>query len=246
MTPDQLKQLRSFYHSLIGFKEQLDQATSMKQHAILRAAGEVMLSELKRLSNLYPNLAPPPDAGFSYTDTGYCFIAPLTAHLSTVISRLKFEIESFDSNPVTEKKSFPFVKSPELRSILERDYEEIQKAFVTGCWKSVIILAGGAVEAILLDRLQQYEARARASPKAPKDKAGKVQDIRDWGFVHLILVAADLELVNPGVDKHSHSLREYRDLVHPTVEIRSRLRVDAEEAKIALEVLNIVHRDLSA
>lgn len=136
------------------------------------------------------------------------------------------------------------MKSPELRSILERDYDEIQKAFVTGCWKSVIILAGGAIETLLLDRLLQNEARAKSSAKAPKDKAGQVPEIKDWGFVYLILVAVDLSLINPDVDKHSHSLREYRDLVHPTVEIRTKLRVDAEEAKIALEVLNIVHRDL--
>jgi len=237
VTTDQLKQLRSFYHSLTGFKDQLDQATALKQYAIHRSAGDVMLSELKRLSSACPNLVPPPEAGFSYTDTGYCFIAPLLAHLSTVISRLKFEVESSDSTPVTEKKSFAFVKNSELRSILERDYAEIQKAFVTRCWKSVIILSGGAIEAILLDLLQHDEIRTKSSPKVPKDKAGKIPDIKDWGFVHLIVVAVDLRLINPGVDKHSHSLRDYRDLVHPTVEIRTRLRVDAEEAKIALEVL---------
>lgn len=107
MTSNQLKQLRSFYHSLIGFKEQLDQATSLKQHAIDRSASDVMLSELIRLSSGYPNLTPPPDVGFAYTDNGYCRIAPLTAHLSTVISRLKFEIESSDSTPVTEKSLSP-------------------------------------------------------------------------------------------------------------------------------------------
>lgn len=70
-------------------------------------------------------------------------------------------------------------------------------------------------------------------------------DIQDWGLVHLIVSSVELKLINPGVDTYSHSVRGYRDLVHPTVEIRSKLKVDLEEARIALEVLNMVHRDLT-
>jgi hypothetical protein len=63
--------------------------------------------------------------------------------------------------------------------------------------------------------------------------------------VHLILVAVDLRLVTPGVEKLSHSVREYRDLVHPSVQVRTQLKSDKEEARIAIEVLNMLHRDLS-
>jgi hypothetical protein len=63
--------------------------------------------------------------------------------------------------------------------------------------------------------------------------------------VHLIVVAVGLRLINPGVERLSQSIREYRDLVHPIVEIKTALRVDAEEAKIAVEVLNMIHRELA-
>jgi hypothetical protein len=163
----------------------------------------------------------------------------------TVRTLLRNRNEESTSVPVTEPKKFPFVKNTVLRRIVERDYQELQQAFTAKCWKSVIVLSGGTIETILMDLLLRHEPQAKASKKAHKEKDGTVRNVRDWGLVYLILVAVDLNLVNPGVDKHSHSLREYRDLVHPMVEIKSRLRVDAAEARIALEVLNMIHRDLS-
>ena len=160
--------------------------------------------------------------------------------LALALGRLKVAIESSETTPVTQHKDFTFVREAALRSIVERDYVEIQKAFVSGCWKSVIILAGGIIEAVLIDKLQQQASLAKSSSKAPKGK-----EISDWGLVHLILVSVDLKIVPPGLDKLSHSIREYRDLVHPTVELRSNLKVNPEEARIAIEVLNMLHRDLS-
>jgi len=62
-------------------------------------------------------------------------------------------------------------------------YIEIQRAFIAHCWKSVIILSGGAIEAILMDLLLQKQSAALAATKAPKGKS----DISRWdlaGFDH--------------------------------------------------------------
>ena len=163
----------------------------------------------------------------------------------TVRMLLGIRHKASPSLEVMQLKEFSFVKDTALRTIIERDYQEIQQAFTAKCWKSVIVLSGGTIEAVLIDLLLRHESIAMASEKAPKDKGGKVRIVQDWEFVYLILVAVELKLVNPGIDKLSHSIREYRDLVHPMVEIKTRLRVDVEEAKIALELLNMIHRDLS-
>jgi hypothetical protein len=138
------------------------------------------------------------------------------------------------------KTDFSFIKDGDLKKCLERDYSEIQRAFVSRCWKSVIILSGGAIEAILTDLLLANSSMALASSKAPKQS-----DITKWDLADLINVSVDASLVSSGVEKLSHPIREYRNLVHPGNEIRTKLTFNSEEARIALEVLNIVHRDLS-
>jgi len=59
---------------------------------------------------------------------------------------------------------------------------EIQKALVAGCWKAVIVLSGGALEAVLLDRALANEAQAKGSKKAPKEQPSpKVWDVGGAG-----------------------------------------------------------------
>jgi hypothetical protein len=116
----------------------------------------------------------------------------------------------------------------------------MQRAYISSCWKSVLILSGGAIEAILLDLLQANQAQALAASKAP----GK-PDLTRWDLADLINVAVELKLVSDGVEKLSHPVREYRNLVHPGVEVRTGLKFGEQEAKIALEVLHLLHRDLT-
>jgi len=42
----------------------------------------------------------------------------------------------------------------------------------------------------------------------------------------------------------AQSVREFRNLVHPGREVRQQIAFDAEEARIALEVVNILCREL--
>ena len=85
-----------------------------------------------------------------------------------------------------------------------------------------------------------HESASKQAESAPNKP-----DISRWDLSELINVAVELPLVTSGLEKLSHSIREYRNLVHPGNEIRSKLHFDAEEARISLEVLNILHRDLS-
>jgi hypothetical protein len=244
MTADQLKKLRAYYHSLRHFQPIFENAPTRTVHL---ATVKGFDNELQRIATDFPGLLPQlntlPHA--SPHQSQYYYSAGLQSLLGIALGRLEIAVEEASSTPITEPKEFPFVRDSALRNIVERDYQELQQAYIAKCWKSVIILAGGTIEAILTDILLQPESLAQASTKAPKDRAGKVQEIQIWGLVYLILVAVDLRLVNPGVEKLSHSIREYRDLVHPMVEIKSALHVEPEEAKIAVEVLNMIHRDLS-
>ena len=105
----------------------------------------------------------------------------------------------------------------------------------------MIVLSGSAIEAILTDLLLRDPRKAQAATKAPKHKP----DITRWDLADLIHVCVEVGYVSPGVEKLSHAIREYRNLIHPGSEIRHKLIFGVEEAKIAMEILHIIHRDLS-
>ena len=142
---------------------------------------------------------------------------------------------------VIDRREFTFIRGPEIRAILERDYVEIQQALAARCWKSVIILSGGAIEAILLDLVRRDETKATASTKAPK----KESDITHWDLSDLIAVCVDQKLIGLYVSTVSEATRQCRNLIHPGNEVRTKLTFAEEEAKIAVTVLQAIHRDLS-
>ena len=242
MDSDELSKLRQFYHSLLGQKQVLADLSG----GVVRGQSILPLElDLKQLNEEFPSLMPPFNKSNYYshnTRDGMTIynLTAIQAYIAMALARLQIAIEQPASIPVTEKRQFTFVSNSDLRIIIERDYNEIQKAYISGCWKSVIILCGGAIEAILTDLLISNETAAKATKSAPQ-----VSDITRWDLSNLIDVAVELSLVSTGVEKLSHPIREYRNLVHPGNELRNKLRFDAEEAKIAIEVLNIVHRDLS-
>ena len=122
------------------------------------------------------------------------------------------------ATPVTQIREFGFINDPALKQCIERDYAEIQRAFIAQCWKSVIILSGGIIEAILTDLLLHNSVRAAGAVNTPKQ-----HDSTRWDLADLIKVAVELDLVSAGVEKLSHSVREYRNLVHPGNELRNKL-----------------------
>jgi len=105
----------------------------------------------------------------------------------------------------------------------------------------VVILSGGAIEAILLDLVVQRPDESLSANTAPRE-----QDFYKWGLSDLIRVCVELGVVTASIEKLSHSVREFRNLVHPGVEMRKPLFFGKEEARIALEILHMLHRDLSS
>ena len=244
MDSDELKKLRALYHSILE-QQRILAAVDFKGAAnIPKAAILPLLSEFAQLNREFPDLvAPFQDSQYRIFDPQgkqYYSYAGVLSYASMACGRLKISIEQPLDTPVTEVRQFAFINDANIRRIIERDYDEIQRAYISKCWKSVMILCGGAIEAILTDLLVAHDTEAKQAESAPN----KPEIIR-WDLSELINVAVELKFVTEGVEKLSHSIREYRNLVHPGNEIRQKLYFDAEEAKISLEVLNILHRDLS-
>lgn len=240
MTAEELKKLRGYYFSLVGQKELFDRHPTPYIHP---SPVGILQGEIESLKTDFPGLIPEFNLNQFYERLGggdrYNCLG-IRAFLASTVGKLKAVIDASESQAIFQEQDFKFVGDPEIRKILVRDYVEIQRALVSNCWKSVIILAGSAIEAILLDLLERDPTKAKASTKAPKEP-----DLKKWDLADLIKVSVDLKSVTDGVEKLSDPIREYRNLIHPGNEIRRKLKFDAGEARIAFEVLGIVCRDLS-
>lgn len=244
---NQLKAIRaaflSFREHRAFFKEEI-----ARNHTIVELAMfEDVRREVDYVEQAAPGLLPPVDPKDSLFVSGTTGSRGhqanvLVTYLNRAIARLEAELAVEKAQPVIQRREFSFISDPSLRKIVERDYVEIQRAFVAECWKACVVLAGGAIEAMLVNVLTQDRAAATNASKTPKRDSS---DPTRWGLSDLIAVAIELRKITAGAEKLSHSVREFRNLIHPTSELRSSLVAGQEEARIAIEVLHLVHRDLS-
>ena len=242
---EEAKKLRAYLYSLQKQQEIAKKATETPYKELEVSTVELLKAEVDRIDADFPGMVPEFDEmryRRDFDGIHPCYYAePIWSYLGMATSQLESALDDFSDMPVIEEREFLFVEDTDLRRILERDYREIQRVNRVEGWKSMIILAGGAIEAILTDLLLANETTARSATAAPSEA-----DIREWRFFDLIKVAVEVDLINIGCEKFSHSIRQYRNLVHPGKEIREHLKVEKEEATIALEVLNLVHRELLA
>jgi hypothetical protein len=138
-----------------------------------------------------------------------------------------------------EKEDFSFVVDTELREIIERDYEEVQKVKNANAPKAAIVLSGSIIEALLLEALLKDASATKASAKAPGEN-----DLTKWTLNNLIEVAQDLGKIKDDTTRLTGVVKDYRNLIHPGKEIRIKLKPKPEEAEIAFQVLKKVIRDL--
>jgi hypothetical protein len=153
-----------------------------------------------------------------------------------------------------QTRSFTFITNSDIRAIVERDYEELtQRAFPGGSWKSSVILAGSILEAVLFDVLTKDAAAIHAAmnnpetPQKSRRAGGGPKDImltdRDnqWSLNDFIKVACNLGILPYDDEQAIHLvLREYRNLVHPRLELQLGIPISKSHAGTAVNMLDVI------
>lgn len=165
--------------------------------------------------------------------------APLTAPQSVLAPKL--------AEAVVAPLDVSVVSDPAIRAVLEQLARELVVARRESLFTSAIVLAGAIGEGVLFDALVQRKSAAQASTKAPKSKSGALDLVADeWKLVSLIEVAEDIGLLSPNVKQMAHSVRDFRNMVHPKKQATSGARADEPEMNGALAWLEAVLRDVRA
>lgn len=117
-------------------------------------------------------------------------------------------------------RAFPWLVDPKLRVIVERDYDEVKRVLEpAGSTKGTVVMAGSIVEAILFAVIVRDPARAaaaKASTAAPRQP-----DETKWLLHELIKIAPAIGLISKTTANTLDALRDYRNFIHPSQELRS-------------------------
>lgn len=124
-----------------------------------------------------------------------------------------------------------------VSNVLEQRIKEIERCFGAAAYLSVILMAGSTLEGILLGLAIKYPKQFNMAPASPKDGSGKVKQFHDWTLSAFIDAAYDLRLIQHDTQKFSHSLRDFRNYIHPFQQMSSGFNPREHTAKICLQVL---------
>jgi len=138
-----------------------------------------------------------------------------------------------------ETNLFKFVTSQNYKELLEKDYTEIKISLENEAYKSVVILSGSLAEAILTDYLLDKNIN-----KFTTDDEKTVKTT-EAGLAKLIDFCKLKNFISERTYHMLHAIRDYRNFIHPDKQIRSKLLLSKNEAKLAKNVIDIVIEEIS-
>jgi len=125
----------------------------------------------------------------------------------------------------------------QVSEIIKQRIEEIEKCLKASSPLSVIFLCGSTLEGILLGIATKYPREFNTANSTPKNKEGKAKQFQEWDLNSFINVAYEKGILKEDVKKFSHSLRDFRNYIHPYQQLFSGFNPDIHTAKISLQVL---------
>ena len=124
----------------------------------------------------------------------------------------------------------------QLKLVVRQRIEEIQKGISAQVPLAVIFLCGSTLEGILVEIASQNLKKFNQASSAPINK-GKNKELHRWSLQSLIEVAHEIGLLDLDVKRHSHSLRNFRNYIHPHQQMTENFYPDIHTAKICWQVL---------
>ncbi|GJB98604.1 hypothetical protein [Aeromonas caviae] len=124
-----------------------------------------------------------------------------------------------------------------VTDVLEQRIKEIEKCFFGKAYLAVILMAGSTLEGTLLGVANKHPKAFNSASSSPKDGGGKVKQFHDWTLSAFIDVAHQLRLVQHDTLRFSHTLRDFRNYIHPFQQMSTGFSPTEHTAKLCLQVL---------
>ena len=124
-----------------------------------------------------------------------------------------------------------------FEEVIKQRLKEIELSLNSGASLSVIFLCGSTLEGLLLNIASQNPQKFNTSKSAPKHSDGKVKALHDWTLDSLINVSYDVGIIKLDIKKFSHTLKDFRNYIHPRQQALQNFNPDKHTAEISWKVL---------
>jgi len=171
--------------------------------------------------------------------------------LKTINGEEEFQKESNETEIEFLEKEFKEISlekinlNPSLIPFLDERINEIEKCLSSNSPLSVIFLCGSTLEGLLLGTAENNPRDFNSAKSAPKDREGKIKKLHNWTLNNFIDVACEVGFIKEDVKKYSHSLRDFRNYIHPYEQMVRNFSPDIQSAKISCQVLKAALYQLS-
>ena len=128
---------------------------------------------------------------------------------------------------------FDFISDEDFRKILKRDFEELSRLVEIKASKSILILSGSIIEAVLSDYFFSFPPNNITQEKVLK-----------MDLYNLIDLARENNIIKKSTKELSTVIKNYRNLIHPGREIRKKETFDNNTAIISYRLLKLLLKEI--
>ena len=148
-----------------------------------------------------------------------------------------------DERPSPNATRLDFLADPELAASIMLDEGAASRALALGEWKTATVLAGSAIEALLLNCLQRPAVFALIT-SAGIANAAIPAALERWTLDDLITAAERVNAIEPRTVTQARLAKDFRNLIHPGRAQRLGQRCDRGTAFGAMSALDFVVNDI--
>jgi hypothetical protein len=155
-----------------------------------------------------------------------------------------------DQSPAPATSELKFITDADLQRSLRNDIGGVTRALSNGEWKAATILAGSAIEALLLWSLSQHPQADITLAITGLLNNGELTrppdpNLERWDLHEFSEVAANLKIIQKDTHIETRLAREFRNLIHPGRAQRLGQTCDRGTALASVAALDHVVRDLT-
>ena len=136
--------------------------------------------------------------------------------------------KEYKTSPKHLEELLSFIEDQELRKLIKQDLREAIISLRLGLTKAPMVLAGAVLEGILFARLIKEEKYGSEEER---------KKLREKDLDRLISECSNLNILPGGKVSFYHTVRKFRNYIHPGRQLREEEKLDYHSAKIACQAI---------